>query len=157
MNPSADLLCATTARWLAAVSAVAGALGGGAAIVAAAILLLKPTCAWAAVATLLLVLPERLLALRTRFDAGLFVELSARVQALASTTPADAHTRTLADLDDALAALGLRPPSAGPRGLVERVQGARRLATQHVGVSLLQFSAVVAELLALAWTTGRAG
>lgn len=153
MNTSASLLCGATARWLAAVGTVAGALGGGAALGAAALWLLKAPWAGCAVVALLLVLPERLLALRTRFDAGLFAELAARLD----TSPGDAGTHTeqvLASLDDALAALGLRPPSVGTRGLAERVQGARRLAMQHIAVGLVQAGAVLAQLMATAWADG---
>lgn len=130
------LLCAATGRLLQAAAAVAGALGLGCSLLAAAALLLNTPQAWAATLALLLLPAERVLALRLRFDAGLFDALARLPQA------------TLGQLDTALHALSLRAPSAvtAPRPLVDRIAGAERLALWHAAVVLAQ-AALLALLL----------
>jgi hypothetical protein len=137
-----QLLCAATARWLGAGNAVAGALGLVAVLLAGLLLLARAPLPGLAAAALLLAPAERALALRTRFDAGLFSDLARQ------PVPA------LALLDAALAGLRLRQAAAAPqapRPLAERVAGARRLTWQHIGLALAQFGAVGLELLVLAW------
>ena len=133
---------ATTARLLGAASTAIGALGLFSAALAA--LGLALSAARAAPASLvclglvLLLLPlERLLALRLRFDAGLFADL-----AHARATPLAA----LDALDAALLALRLRAPAATRRPVVNRVLGARRLLLWHAATVAAQYAA---ELLAL--------
>jgi len=138
MTAAERVLCATTARWLSASSGVLGALGIGSLVIAALLLMARAPLPGLAAAALLLAPPERLLALRTRFDAGLFADLSLQTGALDL-------------LDEALVSLNLRQQAATPRPLVGRIQGARRLTLQHAGLALLQFSAVAAQLLLAAW------
>lgn len=146
MTEAERLHCRVTARWLAACGRPVGALGLGLAGVAALALLLTalpgagprglapaelraahlPTLALAA--TLLLALPERVLALRLAFDAGLFTDLALPRHA------APAPAARLAALDEGLHLLGLRPATAQPRPLHARIAGARRLARQHLAV-----------------------
>lgn len=140
MNAADATLCRATACWLAACARCGGALGVGIGVVAA-LALLAPRSGGAAAAfaaALLLVLPERVLALRVAFDAGLF-------RALAAGRP-DGAAQALPALDTALQALRLRA-AAAPRPLAERVAGARRLGRHHLGVVLAQ---TVALALALA-------
>ncbi len=152
MNPAEQVLCAATARWLAATTAVFGALGLGAAAGAVLLLVARvPQPAWAACA-LLLLLAERVLALRTRFDAGLFADLAlgpacAGLRRAADLPKTTAPTEPLQLLDAALASLRLRPAAAAPRSLVQRVQGARRLSLQHGLLATLQCVAVGVQLL----------
>ncbi|TXI47286.1 MAG: hypothetical protein E6Q50_13425 [Lysobacter sp.] len=122
-------LCATQARWLEAC-AIFGGIGLFAAGLAALCLatgagydLLR---ALACVAVALLPF-ERFLALRLRFDRGLFADLAA------------ARIADLPTLDRALAASGLRRASAGPtRTLADRVRGTRRLWRAHAAVATAQ-------------------
>jgi len=134
------VLCATTARWLSASGGVAGGVGVGSALMAALLLVARVPLPGLAAAALLLVLAERVLALRTRFDADLFADLARQSGGLDL-------------LDHALASLHMRQPSAVPRPLADRVQGARRLTQQHALMALLQFSAVALQLLLAAWGT----
>ncbi len=134
MTATERALCATTARWLAASSGAVGALGLGAALAAVLLLAARVPLPALAATALLLALAERTLALRTRFDAGLFADLA---------RPA----ATLHALDEALAGLRLRPRQHRPRPLAERVLAARRLTLQHAGLALAQFAAVAAQLL----------
>lgn len=124
--PPDRLLCAATGRLLHAVAVGAGALGLGCALVAATALLLRAGSPTIAALPLLLLPVERVLALRLRFDAGLF-------DVLANDSGA-----TLAGLDAALHALRLRAPAAAPRALSDRIAGARRLAVWHSVVVLAQ-------------------
>lgn len=137
MSPAERALCATTAHGLAASSAVLGALGLLAAAAALLGLLARLPLPALAAFTLALALAERTLALRTRFDAGLFADL------------AGPHG-DLALLDEALAGLRLRARRATPRPLIARVLAARRLALQHALLALAQCAAVGTQLLA-AW------
>ena len=152
MNAADIALCHTTARWLAACGRCAGALSGGIAIVSALALLgpHRPGAAAGAsfAAALLLVLPERLLALRLAFDAGLFRDLAADPPGRADGPSA------LRLLDAALLSLGLRrapvrvpvPVPVPVRPLAERVAGARRLSRQHLGLVLAQTAALAVAL-----------
>lgn len=138
MTPADRVLCATTARWLSASSGVVGGVGMAAVLMAALLLLARTPLPVLAAAALLLALAERTLALRTRFDAGLFADMARQPEAL--------------DLmDNALADLHLREPGAAPRPLAERVVGARRLTLQHALVALAQFSAVTVQLGLMVW------
>ncbi|WP_295853544.1 hypothetical protein [uncultured Xylophilus sp.] len=124
-------LGAATAAWLDA-AAVPAAWGLALAALAVAVLLAfefpgtAVPAALAAVAAL--GLPERYLALRLRFDAGLFRAL------------ADGRIASLSGLDGALAGLGLRSDTAATdvRPLPDRVQGALRLLRVHRNIVLLQ-------------------
>lgn len=159
MNDDERALCTATARWLQACGACVGALGLGAAAGAALALwwpgpaALSLASALGCAGALLLAVPERVLALRLRFDAGLFADLA---EAWVSTAASPAAT--LASLDRALGALGLRrtaPRPSAPRGLASRVGGARRLSLQHAAVVLAQ-AALLAVALADHWATHRA-
>jgi hypothetical protein len=134
MSESDRVLCATTARWLAASSGVVGALGIASTLIAALLLVARVPMPALGAAALLLALAERALALRTRFDAGLFADLA--------RPPGALHL-----LDEALCGLHLRQASAVPRPLADRVQGARRLVQQHALIALVQFGAVALQLL----------
>ncbi len=155
MNPAEQVLCAATARWLAATTAVFGALGLWAAAGAMLLLVARvPQPAWAGCA-LLLLLAERVLALRTRFDAGLFADLAQGTACPCHRRAADmpqqtSPTEPLQLLDAALASLRLRQAAAAPRSLVQRVQGALRLSLQHGALATLQCVAVGLQLLLLA-------
>ena len=138
MTAAERVLCVTTARWLSASSGVVGALGLLSALIAAVLLVARAPLPGLAAAALLLSLAERVLAMRTHFDAGLFADLA---------RPPGAPDL----LDEALAGLHLRAPSAAPRALADRVQGARRLTQQHALLALLQFGAVSTQLLLAAW------
>jgi len=124
--------CAATGRWLAAGGRSAGGLALLAALWAVALLLSRQPWPGLALAALLLVPLERLLALRTAFDAGLFADLAA-------------GRSTLAALDHSLAELRLRVAGSVPRPLSERVLGARRLVLRHAAVAVLQFACVLAQ------------
>lgn len=119
-------LCATQARWLDAC-AIFGSIGLFAAGLAALCLATGAghdalrALAFAAVALLPF---ERFLALRLRFDRGLFADL------------ASGRIADLSALDRALAASGLRRAAAGPvRMLADRVRGTRRLWRAHAAVA----------------------
>ncbi len=118
------------ARWLGASSAL-GAMALGATLVIAFGCVMQ---AWRhdASAIVLLVLAatplERYLALRLRFDAGLFADL------------ADGRIADLAALDAGLAMLGVRKTPPRLRSLEDRLAGSRRL---------WRFHAVVATLMAV--------
>ncbi len=159
-------LCTTTARLLAAVAAAAGALGLGCMLVAAVWLGLLAwhgptspasqdpmTAMWAmrvlvpvpvpvlVLVLVMMVLLERVLAMRLHFDAGLFAELAR----------SDGAPASLQLLDQALHTLGLRRASAVCRPLLDRVQGAQRLARWHVATVALQVLAL-SGLLSGLWT-----
>lgn len=129
LDAEARALCATQARWLDAC-AIFGGIGLFAAGLAALCLatgagndLLR---ALAFVAIVLLPF-ERFLALRLRFDRGLFADLAA------------GRIPDLSALDRALAASGLRRAAAGPtRTLADRVRGTRRLWRAHAAVAAAQ-------------------
>jgi hypothetical protein len=119
--------CATMARWLGASSALgAMALGCAAVLIFGCML---QTWRGDAVAVVLLVLVlspvERYLALRLRFDAGLFADL------------ADGRIADLAALDAGLVTLGVRNAPQRPRTLDDRLAGSRRLWRFHAGVAAL--------------------
>lgn len=109
--------CAAMARWLEASSTL-GALALCCAVVAALGTLAQ---AWRdaalgfAVVALALTPFERYLALRLRFDAGLFADL------------ASGRIDDLAALDAGLAGLGVGKDKPSPRTLDDRLEGARRL------------------------------
>lgn len=121
---------AAMSRWLGASSA----LGTMALGCAAVVLLGGMLQSWRddGVAIVLLVLAlspiERYLALRLRFDAGLFADL------------ADGRIADLAALDVGLAAIGVRKTPSRPRSLDDRLAGSRRL---------WRFHAIVVALMAL--------
>jgi hypothetical protein len=82
----------------------------------------------------LMTLIERYLSLRLKLDQHLFTSL------------ARGEIASLHDLDQALAALGLRTPSTTPRPLSERIAGTRRLLLRHalaVGLQTLAMAAVI--------------
>jgi hypothetical protein len=138
MTTDERVLCATTARWLQASSGALGGLGAVSVLAAVLALLAGLPLPGLAAAALLLALAERVLALRTRFDASLFADL--------------AHGPCTPDmLDAALAGLGLRARSAHSRPLADRVAGARRLTRQHAVLASLQFAAVTLQLVLAAW------
>lgn len=136
------MLARTTARLLQAFAAAAGSTGLLCA--AGAVLgLLMPSSATAALpcALVLALLPlERLLCLRVRFDAGLFTDLARALRRIDDALPAGAA------IDAALHALKLRGPAAAPRPLIDRAQGARRLAIRHALVALAQFALLMSAL-----------
>jgi len=76
---------------------------------------------------------EAYFALRVAFDAALFRRLAE-----------DAAGRDLANLDDALGALGLVSAAKRGRPATERVAGARRLLTRQATMLLLQILLVLA-------------
>ncbi len=127
LDPASRARCAATARWLHA----AKALEWLALLAAAAALwrLLDPPAdgwtQWTAWSTLVLALPERVLALRLRFDRGLFAEL------------ADGRIASLQALDDALSPWRVAP-SDTPRPLDARIAGTLRLWRHHAAVVGLQ-------------------
>lgn len=129
--------CATMAHWLEASSTL-GALALCCAVVAALGTLAH---AWrdAALGCALFALAstpvERYLALRIRFDAGLFADL------------ASGRIGDLATLDIGLAALGVgkRPPHT--RALDDRLEGSRRLWRRHALVVGLQTASVAAAVV----------
>lgn len=127
--------CAALSRWLAASSTL-GALALGCAAVVALGLLVE---AWRGhlLAAPLLVLAltpvERYLALRLRFDAGLFADL------------ADGRIGSLDALDAGLAVLSVR--RAAPRTLDDRLRGARRLWRYHAVVVALMAATTAAAVV----------
>lgn len=127
LDPASRARCAATARWLHA----AQALEWLALLAAAAALwrLLDPPAdgwtQWTAWSTLVLALPERVLALRLRFDRGLFAEL------------ADGRIASLQALDNALSPWRAAP-SGTPRPLDARIAGTLRLWRRHAAVVGLQ-------------------
>lgn len=124
------MLCASTAHLLHATATSLGRVGLGCALLAAAALLFKSSWPVAALAVLLLLPVERVLALRLHLDAGLFDALAREPYACLTT------------LDASLQSLALRDTSALPRPLPDRVAGARRLALSHALVVALQGLAV---------------
>lgn len=134
--------CATMARLLDAGRALeALGLALGLLAIAAWLLLFDPaadaTAELVGLALAALALPaERYLALRLRLDAGLFADL------------ARGTIDTPQDLDDSLAALGLRPPAAITRPLDERLAGALRLVAWHRRIVVFQAVAWIIALLA---------
>lgn len=125
--------CATLSRWLAA-STVLGALALGCAVVVALGWLVEAWRDHLLAAPLLALAPfERYLALRLRFDAGLFADL------------ADGRIGSLDALDAGLAVLGVR--RAAPRTLADRLQGARRLWRYHAVVVVLMAAATAAAVV----------
>jgi hypothetical protein len=119
--------CATMSRWLAA-ACVTGALALGCAVVIA---LGYIAHAWRdeamGFALLVLVLTplERYLALRLRFDAGLFADL------------ASGRIADLTVLDAGLVTLGVRKTPQPPRSLDDRLRGSLRLSRFHAIVAVL--------------------
>lgn len=119
--------CAAMSRWLGAAS-VLGALALGC---TAATAIGYVVGAWRdeamgmALAVLVLTPFERYLALRLRFDAGLFADL------------ANGHIADLGALDAGLAALGIRKAAQSNRTLADRLQGARRLWRYYALVAIL--------------------
>ena len=130
---------AAMSRWLGASSALgAMALGCAAVLIFGCML---QTWRGDAVAVVLLVLVlspvERYLALRLRFDAGLFADL------------ADGRIADLAALDAGLAMLGVRNAPQRPRTLDDRLAGSRRLWRFHaVVVALMAVGTGVAVVFA---------
>lgn len=129
LSSDARALCTAQARWLDAC-AIFGGIGLFAAGLAALCLATGAgndalrALAFAAVALLPF---ERFLALRLRFDRGLFVDLAA------------GRIADLSALDRALAASGLRRTAHGPtRTLADRVRGTRRLWRAHAAVAMAQ-------------------
>ena len=119
--------CATMSRWLAAAS-VLGALALCCALVIALGYMAQ---AWRdetmGLALLVLALTplERYLALRLRFDAGLFADL------------ASGRIADLTALDAGLVTLGVRKAPQSPRTLDDRLRGSRRLWRFHAMVAIL--------------------
>ncbi len=131
--------CATMARWLEASSTL-GALALGCAVVAALGTLAH---AWrdAALGFALLALAltpaERYLALRIRFDAGLFADL------------ASGRIEDLDALDAGLAGIGVGKGRQSQRTLDDRLHGSRRLWRRHaLSVGLQAASVAVAVVFA---------
>lgn len=116
-------LCAATARLLEASGRIS-AWGLGVTVVGMVVLALTgrslPMVSWVGFAAVVMLgLPERYLAFRLRFDAGLFNDLAAQ------------NTPSLAALDNALQRLGLRNAPDAPRTLQDRVLGTRQLLQRH--------------------------
>ncbi len=130
-------LAGATARLLGACASTAGPLGlGCAALAIVALLLPAPGMPTPLLMGVLAAVPvERGLALRLRFDAGLFEDLAH------TTVPLP---RALTSLDQALQAMGLRRAAPAPRALEDRARGARRLALWHAGCVALQCLVLVA-------------
>lgn len=124
--------CAAMARWLEASSTL-GALALCCAVVAALGTLAH---AWRdaalgfALIALALTPVERYLALRIRFDAGLFADL------------ASGRIDDLAALDTGLAALGIVKDPQSSRTLDDRLHGSRRLWRRHALTVGLQAASV---------------
>lgn len=120
LDTDARALCAATARWLRAVQALEW-LALAACAAALWRLLAAPApgwTAWAAWAVLVLALPERLFALRLRFDRGLFVDL------------AEGRIASLQALDAALSRWRPAAPGAA-RPLDARIAGTLHLWRRH--------------------------
>lgn len=119
--------CAAMARWLG-TSSVLGMMALGCAVVVALGCLVQ---VWRDEAIIIVALVlastpvERYLALRLRFDAGLFADL------------ADGRIADLAALDAGLVALGVRKTPPRPRSLDDRLAGSLRLWRFHAGVAAL--------------------
>ncbi|MEC5214739.1 hypothetical protein RCH06_003308 [Polaromonas sp. CG_9.5] len=116
-------LCAATGRLLQASDRLS-AWGLGVTVVGMVVLALTgrslPMVSWLGFAAVVMLgLPERYLAFRLRFDAGLFNDLAAQ------------NTPSLAALDNALQRLDLRNAPDAPRTLQDRVLGARQLLQRH--------------------------
>ena len=123
-------LCAATGRLLQASDRLS-AWGLGVTVVGMLVLALTgrslPLVSWLGFAAVVLLgLPERYLAFRLRFDAGLFNDLAAQ------------NTPSLAALDNALQRLGLRNAPDAPRTLQDRVLGTRQLLQRHGIVVICQ-------------------
>ena len=133
MNAQIDndrALCAATARLLQASEKIS-AWGLALAVVGMGVVALTgrslPLVSWLGFAAMaLLGLPERYLAFRLRFDAGLFKDLATQ------TMP------SLAAMDHALQRMGLRNPPDEARTLEQRVLGARQLLQRHGIVVICQ-------------------
>lgn len=129
--------CAAMARWLEASSTL-GALALCCALVAALGTLAH---AWRdaalgfAVVALALTPVERYLALRLRFDAGLFTDL------------ASARIDDLATLDAGLSALGVGKDTPSLRTLDDRLEGVRRLWRRYALIIGLQAASVAIAVL----------
>lgn len=124
--------CAAMARWLDASSTL-GALALCCAVVAALGTLAhawNDTALGFALFALASTPVERYLALRIRFDAGLFADL------------ASGQVGDLAALDAGLAGLGVRNNLQSPRTLDDRLHGTRRLWRRHVLIVGLQAASV---------------
>lgn len=124
--------CAAMARWLDAASTL-GALALGCSVVAALGTLAH---AWRdaalgfALIALALTPVERYLALRIRFDAGLFADL------------ASGRIADLAALDAGLAVFGIGKRQQATRALDDRLRGSRRLWRRHAAIVGLQAASV---------------
>jgi hypothetical protein len=130
MNENDSALCSTIVRLLQAASVLA-AWSLGLSMVAMAVLALTgrslPLLSWLGFGGVALAgALERYLAFRLRFDAGLFKDLA--TQQIAS----------LDTLDSSLQCLNLRPAPGQPRGLMDRVMGARQLIQRHTIVVICQ-------------------
>lgn len=140
MTDTDRALCRVTACWLAACARGVGALGLGAGLAGLAGLLLPaaadPLATAAFSATVVLTLAERWFATRLTFDAALFVDLASSTAGWPDGQHATRHALDM--LDVTLSQLGLRPVPERPRGLADRVAGARRLCRLHAGVVLCQ-------------------
>lgn len=129
LGPEARARCAATARWLHAAVALEW-LALIAAVVALWLLLSDAATGvarWAAWVALAMALPERVLALRLRFDRGLFADL------------ADARITSLQVLDTALAPWrAAAAEDSETRPLDARIAGSLRLWKQHAGLVTAQ-------------------
>jgi hypothetical protein len=114
-------LAATTAAWLRASSAIVplALLSDVTAVLHARA---SEAICVAAIAILLLALPERYLAWRVGFDARIFREF------------ATGRIATTTDFDAALVAIGLRRSAPPDRALQDRVRGAMRLLRHHLAI-----------------------
>jgi hypothetical protein len=133
-------LCATQARWLdaCAVFGTVGVFALGLSALCLAVGAGVHSLRALAYFALALAPCERYLALRVRFDRGLFADL------------ADARITDLRTLDEALAASGLRKPAMGaPRTLAERIAGTKRLWRAHAVVAATQLLLSLAMLAML--------
>ena len=139
LNDNDRALCAATARLLQASGRIS-AWGLALAVVGMAVLALTgrslPLVSWLGFAAVVVLgLPERYLAFRLQFDAGLFKDLSAQNMA------------SLAALDHALQRLGLRKAPDATRTLEDRVLGARQLLQRHGIVVVCQSALFLLALL----------
>ncbi|MDR1967619.1 MAG: hypothetical protein LBQ32_02855 [Burkholderiaceae bacterium] len=139
MNPADRALCTLTAdllrtdgvlaRWSLALSCIA-------CLTLALAHARLPTLAWLILlATALIALPERYLALRVRLDALLFARLAG------GTLDTPEH------IDHAFARLHLRPAASQPRALADRAVGARRLMLRHGALVAAQTLAFLAAMV----------